>query len=162
MKNKIELETTFIEKLSFLFSFFVGLLGVLFVPYILKNKVLPYLSYPDVVSFYLMVNYMVAGFFGFVMMMVMLGYVLVTRRKDLTKIKKFSMLCIYLTALLFVLVTVFNFYFTSALHQKGYGTCWKKVYIRRRSISKMPANVKKEEPKCLKDPEQFIDVRASW
>ena len=78
MKNKIELETTLTEKLSFLFSFFVGLLGVLFVPYILKSKVLPYLSYPDVVSFYLMANYMVAGFFGFVMMMVMSGYVLVT------------------------------------------------------------------------------------
>jgi hypothetical protein len=38
----------------------------------------------------------------------------------------------------------------------------KKVYMGRHSISKMSANVKKEEPKCLKDPEQFIDVRASW
>ncbi|UAN45751.1 hypothetical protein KGP17_25870 [Serratia sp. JSRIV001] len=108
MKNKIDLEITFTEILSFLFTFVFGLLGVLFTPYILKNELLPYLSYPDVVSFYRMANYMVAGFFGFVMMMVMSGYILVTRRKDLTKIKKFSMLCIYLTVLLFVLVTVFN------------------------------------------------------
>ncbi|ALX92838.1 DUF1240 domain-containing protein [Serratia fonticola] len=152
MKNKIELETTFIEKLSFLFSFFVGLFGVLFVPYILKNKVLPYLSYPDVVSFYLMANYMVAGFFGFVMMMVMSGYVLVTRRKNLTKIKKFSMLCIYLTALFFVLVTVFNFYFTSALHQKGYGTCWKKSLYSETLYIKDASECKKRGTQVLKRP----------
>ena len=156
MKNKIELETTFTEKLSFLFSFFVGLLGVLFVPYILKNKVLPYLSYPDVVSFYLMANYMVAGFFGFVMMMVMSGYVLVTRRKDLSKIKKFSMLCIYLTALLFVLVTVFNFYFTSALHQKGYGTCWKKSLYSETLYIKDASECKKRGLSLLRKPRPAI------
>ena len=152
MKNKIELETTLTEKLSFLFSFFVGLLGVLFVPYILKSKVLPYLSYPDVVSFYLMANYMVAGFFGFVMMMVMSGYVLVTRRKDLTKIKKFSMLCIYLTALFFVLVTIFNFYFTSALHQKGYGTCWKKSLYSETLYIKDASECKKRGLSLLRKP----------
>lgn len=152
MENKIELETTFIEKLSFLFSFFVGLFGVLFVPYILKNKVLPYLSYPDVVSFNRMANYMVAGFFGFVMMMVMSGYVLVTRRKDLTKIKKFSMLCIYLTALFFVLVTVFNFYFTSALHQKGYGTCWGKSLYSEALYIKDASECKKRGTQVLKRP----------
>ncbi|MFT2791141.1 DUF1240 domain-containing protein [Serratia sp. T13T92] len=156
MKNKIELETTFTEKLSFLFSFFVGLLGVLFVPYILKSKVLPYLSYPDVVSFYLMANYMVAGFFGFVMMMVMSGYVLVTRRKDLTKIKKFSMLCIYLTALFFVLVTVFNFYFTSALHQKGYGTCWKKSLYSETLYIKDASECKKRGLSLLRKPRPAI------
>ncbi|WP_422527522.1 hypothetical protein [Serratia fonticola] len=160
MKNKIDLEITFTEILSFLFTFVFGLLGVLFTPYILKNELLPYLSYPDVVSFYRMANYMVAGFFGFVMMMVMSGYILVTRRKDLTKIKKFSMLCIYLTVLLFVLVTVFNL--LAPYIKKVMALVGKKVYIRRRSISKMPVNVKKEEPKCLKDPALFIAVRASW
>lgn len=152
MNNQLELETTFTEMLSFLFTFIFGLLGVLFTPYILKSELLPYLSYPDVVSFYRMANYMVAGFFGFVMMMVMSGYVLVTRRKDLTKIKKFSMLCIYLTALLFVLVTVFNFYFTSALHQKGYGTCWKKSLYSETLYIKDASECKKRGTQVLKRP----------
>lgn len=148
----MELETTFTEILSFLFTFVFGLLGVLFTPYILKNELLPYLSYPDVVSFYRMANYMVAGFFGFVMMMVMSGYILVTRRKDLTKIKKFSMLCIYLTALLFVLVTVFNFYFTSSLYQKGYGTCWKKSLYSETLYIKDASECKKRGTQVLKRP----------
>ncbi|MFV8869134.1 DUF1240 domain-containing protein [Serratia fonticola] len=152
MNDKMELETTFTEILSFLFTFVFGLLGVLFTPYILKNELLPYLSYPDVVSFYRMANYMVAGFFGFVMMMVMSGYILVTRRKDLTKIKKFSMLCIYLTALLFVLVTVFNFYFTSSLYQKGYGTCWKKSLYSETLYIKDASECKKRGTQVLKRP----------
>lgn len=152
MKNKIDLEITFTEILSFLFTFVFGLLGVLFTPYILKNELLPYLSYPDVVSFYRMANYMVAGFFGFVMMMVMSGYILVTRRKDLTKIKKFSMLCIYLTVLLFVLVTVFNFYFTSSLYQKGYGTCWKKSLYSEALYIKDASECKKRGAQVLKTP----------
>lgn len=152
MNDKMELETTFTEILSFLFTFVFGLLGVLFTPYILKNELLPYLSYPDVVSFYRMANYMVAGFFGFVMMMVMSGYILVTRRKDLTKIKKFSMLCIYLTALLFVLVTVFNFYFTSSLYQKGYGTCWKKSLYSETFYIKDASECKKRGTQVLKRP----------
>ncbi len=152
MNDKMELETTFTEILSFLFTFVFGLLGVLFTPYILKNELLPYLSYPDVVSFYRMANYMVAGFFGFVMMMVMSGYILVTRRKDLTKIKKFSMLCVYLTALLFVLVTVFNFYFTSSLYQKGYGTCWKKSLYSETLYIKDASECKKRGTQVLKRP----------
>ncbi|MEB7887244.1 DUF1240 domain-containing protein [Serratia fonticola] len=152
MKNKIDLEITFTEILSFLFTFVFGLLGVLFTPYILKNELLPYLSYPDVVSFYRMANYMVAGFFGFVMMMVMSGYILITRRKDLTKIKKFSMLCIYLTVLLFVLVTVFNFYFTSSLYQKGYGTCWKKSLYSETLYIKDAEECKKRGTQVLKTP----------
>ncbi|MFV8906069.1 DUF1240 domain-containing protein [Serratia fonticola] len=95
---------------------------------------------------------MVAGFFGFVMMMVMSGYVLVTRRKNLKKIKKFSMLCIYLTALFFVLVTVFNFYFTSALHQKGYGTCWKKSLYSETLYIKDASECKKRGTQVLKRP----------
>lgn len=152
MNNKMELEITFTEMLSFLFTFIFGLLGVLFTPYILKNELLPYLSYPDVVSFYRMANYLVAGFFGFVMMMVMSGYILVTRRKDLTKIKKFSMLCIYLTALLFVLVTVFNFYFTTSLYQKGYGTCWKKSLYGETLYIKDAEECKKRGTQVLKRP----------
>ncbi|NCG52876.1 hypothetical protein [Serratia fonticola] len=152
MKNKIDLETTFTEILSFLFTFIFGLLGVLFTPYILKKELLPYLSYPDVVSFYLMANYVVAGFFGFLMMMVMSGYVLVTRRKDFKKIKKFIMLCIYLTAFLFAIVTIFNFHFTTSLYKKGYGTCWKRSLYSETLYIKDAEECKKRGSEVLRKP----------
>ncbi|AJJ62376.1 DUF1240 domain-containing protein [Yersinia aldovae] len=126
MKNILDEKQTLEDKISFTFGLFMGLLGLYMVPYALRNEILPYLSYPDVVSFYRLANYTVGGVFISLMIVVMSAYLLITGKKDVTKLKKYMILTGYITVFLLILVTIFNFYFTTTLYNKGYGTCWKK------------------------------------
>ncbi|CNH06956.1 Protein of uncharacterised function (DUF1240) [Yersinia aldovae] len=129
MKNKkyqMDEKQTIGNKFSLIFSCFIGLLGLYMVPYALKNEILPYLSYPEVVSFYRLANYTVGGVFISLMIVVMSVYLLITGRGNLTKLKGYMLASGYITIFLLILVTIFNFYFTTTLYNKGYGTCWKK------------------------------------
>ncbi|WP_217283972.1 hypothetical protein, partial [Yersinia aldovae] len=80
------------DKISFTFGLFMGLLGLYMVPYALRNEILPYLSYPDVVSFYRLANYTVGGVFISLMIVVMSAYLLITGKKDVTKLKRYMIL----------------------------------------------------------------------
>lgn len=152
MKKNTDDKQTVKDKLSFVFTFLIGLLGLWLVPYALNNEILPYLSYPDVVSFYRIANYLVGGVFISLMIVVMSGYLLITGKKSLIRLKKYMLASTYITVFLLILVTAFNFYFTTSLYQKGYISCWKSSLYGPTWFVKDASECEKRETSVLIKP----------
>ncbi|WP_370592628.1 DUF1240 domain-containing protein [Serratia sp. ASV30] len=109
-------------------------------------------SFPSVVSFNRLGTYIISAWPVSVLLIIIGGYSFFTGDKDFIRFKMITIWSCRITMLGMIVATLFNWHFTTALDQHGYGICWKKSIYGETLYIKDVSECKKRGTQVLKRP----------
>ncbi|OKP27841.1 hypothetical protein BSQ40_13650 [Serratia fonticola] len=139
------------ERLSALLVLFIGVMGILLIFPLVGNYMVS-LNFPSVVSFNRLGTYIISAWPVSVLLIIIGGYSFFTGDKDFIRFKMIAIWSYRITMLGMIVATLFNWHFTTALGQHGYGICWKKSIYGETLYIKDVSECKKRGTQVLKRP----------
>ncbi|WP_447878950.1 DUF1240 domain-containing protein [Serratia fonticola] len=150
-QRKNTIKATMQERLSALLVLFIGVMGVLLVFPLVDNYMVSF-SFPSVVSFNRLGTYIISAWPVSVLLIIIGGYSFFTGDKNFIRFKMITIWSCRITMLGMIVATLFNWHFTTALEQHGYGICWKKSIYGETLYIKDVSECKKRGTQVLKRP----------
>lgn len=150
-QRKDTINATMQERLSALLVFLIGVMGILLVFPLVGNYMVSF-SFPAVVSFNRLGTYIVSAWPVSVLLIIIGGYAFFTGDKNFIRFKMITIWSCRITMLGIVVATLFNWHFTTALDQHGYGICWKKSIYGETLYIKDASECTKRGTQVLKRP----------